>query len=360
MQHTFSTIMGTGKYIPPKKISNSSFLANEFFDATGKKFEKSNEEIISDFEQITGIKERRYVDDDQVTSDIAYLAAQNALSSSNIDPESLDCIIVAHNFGDVPHINRHSALVPNIAAKVKRLLNINNSKTKTYDIPFGCPGWLEGMILADSLIKTGAKRIMVIGAETLSRISDPHDRDSMIYADGAGAVILEAVNSIEPTGILAHCTRCDALEYSQLLRMGISNNPNYQGLETFLKMDGSAVYEYALNFVPGLVKECLDKVDISLENVSKLIIHQANAKMDEKILQRLFGLYGKKRKDIPPDIMPMTIHWLGNSSVATIPTLLDLLLKNEFAGHSVKSGDIVVFASIGAGMNINVMIYKMP
>lgn len=356
----YTKIIGTGKYIPTNIIPNSHFQHHRFFDTGGLLIQKENTEIINDFEQITGIKERRYVNDDQVTSDIAYLAAENALFSSTTDPESLDYIIVAHNFGDVPHFNKRSALVPCLAAKVKQLLNIKNPKTVAFDIPFGCPGWLQGMIIADSLIKTGAKRIMIIGAEALSRISDPHDRDSMIYADGAGATILEAVTNEEPIGILAHCTRSDTLHHAQLLRMGLSNNPNYQSLETFLKMDGSAVYEYALNHVPPLVKECLEKTEIPLEKVSKLLIHQANAKMDEKILQRVFGLYDKKRKDIPPDIMPMTIGWLGNSSVATIPTLLDLLLKKELEGHEVKSGDIIVFASVGAGMNINVCIYRMP
>lgn len=356
----YAKIIGTGKYIPEKIVTNDDFLQNSFFDENGKKFQKENQEIINDLEKITGIRKRRYIRNDQLNSDIAYAAAENALLSSTIDPETLDYIIVAHNFGDVPHLNPRSALVPSIASKVKQLLNIKNPNTVAFDILFGCPGWVQGMILADSLIKSGAKRIMIIGAETLSRVSDPKDRDRMIYADGAGATILERIQSETPIGIIAHAARTDAKDHAQLLRMGISNDPDYQGVETFLKMEGGAIYEYALNYVPVLVKECLEKANIPLDQVKKLLIHQANEKMDEKILQRLFGLYDKKRKDIPADIMPMTIGWLGNSSVATIPTLLDMLLKKELEGHSVKSGDILIFASVGAGMNINVIIYRLP
>lgn len=360
MTNTYAKIIGTGKHIPEKVVTNCDFLQKTFFDENGKKFQKENQEIINDLVKITGIKERRYVRNDQLNSDIAFLAAENALLSSTIDAETLDHIIVAHNFGDIPHINPRSALVPSIASKVKQMLNIKNPNTIAFDILFGCPGWIQGMIIADSFIKTGAKRIMIIGSETLSRVSDPHDRDSMIYADGAGAIILEAIQSDTPVGIIAHAARTDAKEHAQLLRMGISYHPVYTGLETFLKMDGSSVYEYVLNNVPPLVKECLEKANVPLENVKKLLIHQANEKMDEKILQRLFALYDKKRKDIPTDIMPMTIGWLGNSSVATVPTLLDLLFKKELEGHSVKSGDVIVFASVGAGMNINVIIYRMP
>ncbi len=360
MKNIFSTIIGTGKYIPEKVISNNYFFNHSLFDDNGKRFEKTNQEIINDLVKITGIHERRYIHTKQLTSDIAFFAAENALRSSNIDGESLDYIIVAHNFGDVSLENKRSTIVPSIAAKVKQMLRITNPSTIAFDILFGCPGWLQGMIVADSLIKTHAKRIMIIGAETLSRVSDPHDRDSLIYADGAGATIIERVHTTTPIGIIAHAVRSDAKEHAQLLRMGPSYNPDYQGSETFLKMNGAAIYEYALDHVPPLVKTCLDTANVPLEQVKKLLIHQANEKMDEKILQRLFGLYNKKRNEIPDDIMPMSIGWLGNSSVATVPTLLDLLLKKELEGHEVKSDDIIIFASVGAGMNINVMVYKIP
>jgi len=109
--------------------------------------------------------------------------------------------------------------------------------------------------------------------------------------------------------------------------------------------------------VPEVVKESLEKAGLTLSDVKKILIHQANQKMDEAILKRLFKLY--ETKNIPEHIMPMTISWLGNSSVATLPTMFDLLRRGKLNNHKLLSGDIVVFASVGAGMNINSMVYKM-
>jgi len=122
-------------------------------------------------------------------------------------------------------------------------------------------------------------------------------------------------------------------------------------------MHGHKLYQYALKTVPLVVKESIEKAGLTLKDISKVLIHQANEKMDEAILKRLFRLYGEN--NIPANIMPMTISYLGNSSVATVPTLLDLLHKGKLSGHDYKKGDIVVFTSVGAGMNINSVIYKI-
>lgn len=355
----YSVITGTGSYIPSEQISNNDFLENEFYDAQGKKIKQPNEELIDKFKEITTIEERRYVSDNLVTSDIAHLAAVEALKSSNIDKEDLDYIIVAHNFGDVKNNNRKSEFVPNLAARVKFKLEIKNPNTVAYDLPFGCPGWLQAVIQADYYIKSGdAKKILVIGAETLSRVSDPHDRDSMLYADGSGAVVIEAKESEKPIGILSHLTRSDTLLYSQMLHMDRSYNPNNgQKDDLFLKMNGRKLYQYALETVPQAIKDCLEKCKMNLREIKKVLIHQANGKMDDAILKRLYDLFNIS--DIPKNIMPMTITWLGNSSVATLPTLFDLILKAKLKMQEIKRGDILVFASVGAGMNINAMIYKM-
>lgn len=352
-------IIGTGRFIPENVIKNENFLQNEFYNANGEKNPRSNEEIIQKFKEITEIEERRYANDEHVASDLAYFAAKDAIESSNIDSESLDYIIVAHNFGDVKKDNPKTDIVPSLAARVKAKLEIKNPMTIAFDIPFGCPGWLQGVILSNYLIKSGdAKRIMVIGAETLSRISDPHDIDSMIYSDGAGAVILEQKISDEPVGILSHLTRSDTIKHASLLTMDLSYNPNYGKKTLFLKMNGRKLYEYALTIVPGAIKDTIDKAGLEFTDIKKLLIHQANAKMDEAILLRLLKLYGIK--EVPPYIMPMTIAKLGNNSVATLPILLDLLLKDEMSDHSLKSGDICVLASVGAGMNVNSVVYKFP
>jgi 3-oxoacyl-[acyl-carrier-protein] synthase-3 len=355
----YSVIAGTGSYVPDKRVLNSDFSDKTFFDASGAPLQKSNQETIDKLAEITGIRERRHAADDQLASDLAFLAAADALKSSGVDKESLDYIIVAHNFGDVRAGNVRSDFVPSLAARVKHKLAIVNPKTVAYDLPFGCPGWLQGVIQANYYLKSGdCKRVMVIGAETLSRISDPHDRDSMIYSDGAGATILEAVASEQPLGILSHAARSDTLENAYMLWMGRSCDPAHQGNELYLKMDGHKLYEYALKTVPLVAKESLEKAGLPISEIKKILIHQANEKMDEAIVKRLFKICdGGEYK---PEVMPMIISWLGNSSVATVPTLLDLLLKGKLDDHALAAGDNIVLTSVGAGMNINAVTYRLP
>lgn len=350
-----SVIVGTGSYIPEHIVTNKSFENNQFYEADGSKLYKKTENVLKKFSEITGIHERRYADADQTCSDLAFLSAVDALETSEIDRETLDYLIVAHNFGDVASRSNRTSLVPSLASRVKAMLKIENPDCVAYDIIFGCPGWIEGVIQADCFIRSGmAKRCMVIGAETLSRVIDPHDRDSMIYADGGGAVILEA--STARNGILSHKTRTYASDHSHLLRMDAS----YAGFaedenDRFLKMNGRKVYEFALTNVPLVMKEAIERANLHLKDITKVFVHQANDKMDQAILHRLFRLFDL---DVIPDgIMPMTIGWLGNSSVATVPTLLDLTLKGRLDGQAINNGDHILFASVGAGMNTNAMVY---
>ncbi len=354
-----SVIRGTGSYIPSRRITNGAFLSNEFYDQSGNLIDKSNQEIIDKFLAITAIEERRYVTDDLTTSDIAYYAASEAVKSTGIDVETLDYVIVAHDFGDVRVDNKQLDMVPSLAARVKQQLGIENPDAVAYDLPFGCAGWLQGVIQANIFIKSGyANKVMVVGSETLSKVIDPHDRDSMLYADGAGAVIIEAKTSQKPAGILVHKSRSDALKYSHMLYMGPSYKPEKaKDGELYLKMNGQKLYQYAVEKVPEAIQACLEKVDMSLTDITKLLAHQANGKMDNAIAKRLFKLNDAGQ---PPDkLMPMTIEWLGNSSVATLPTLLDLMWKGQMEEHQIKEGDVLAFASVGAGMNINALVYQM-
>ena len=355
-----TVIIGTGSCIPSRQVPNERFMDRVFFESYGRPYPaEETEKIVSKFREITDIAERRYVTDDLVASDLAFEAGRQAVTSAGIDPETLDYIIVAHNFGDVRSDNRRSDFVPTLAARVKANLRIANPACVAYDLPFGCPGWLQAVIQANYYLRSGdARRALVIGAETLSRISDPCDRDSMIYADGAGAVVLEAQDRAEPVGILAHAVRSDTLEHARLLWMGGAYDQAEGDGQLYLKMHGRKLYEYALTTVPGVVRQCLERAGLGLTDVDKVLIHQANGKMDEAILKRLFKLYGIR--EIPEGIMPMTVSWLGNSSVATVPTLLDLISKGRIEGQALKSGDRVVFASVGAGMNVNAMAYRCP
>ncbi|MDB5119145.1 MAG: Beta-ketoacyl-acyl-carrier-protein synthase [Sphingobacteriales bacterium] len=351
-----SVIISTGSYLPKNIIKNDEFLEFRFFEKTGEFINRANSEIISKFQDITEIEERLYADGDHLASDLGYFAAQDALESNNIDPETLDYIIVAHNFGDIPLGTTRANVLPTLASRIKHKLGIVNPDCVAYDLPFGCPGWLQGMIQADYFIRSGdAKRIMVIGTETLSRVTDPHDRDSMIFADGAAATILEGAIGTE-AGILSHKTQTHTFKEANYLYTEKTSNPDFDSEELYIKMDGRKIYEYALINVPLVIKTAIEKAGVDLKDVKKVLVHQANGKMDEAILKRLFKLY--KVTDIPENIMPMTIAKLGNSSVATIPTLLDLIMKGNMEGHQINKGDIVVIASVGAGMNINAMVYQ--
>ncbi len=354
----YTRIVGTGSYLPPKIVGNQEFMDYQFFDATTKEpFDKSNEDIIQKFFEITNIDERRYAADNQLTSDLAVLAVQDACNSSGISANSLDFIIVAHNFGDIMEKNVRIDVLPSLANKVKMKLKIQNPTCICHDVISGCPGWTQAMIVADAYIRSGTmKRGVVVGADVLSRISDPHDRDSMIYADGAGATIVEGVESDSPTGLISHASRSDSADYAKLLTLGGSNNPDTPGNELWIKMAGHKLYIYAIKTVPLVVKESIEKAGLHLKDIKKVLIHQANEKMDEAILGGVFRLYGEK--EVPKGIMPMTINYLGNSSTATVPTLLDLVVKNKIDGQEINKGDYIVLCSVGAGMNINSIVYK--
>ncbi|GAA0747236.1 3-oxoacyl-ACP synthase III family protein [Gaetbulibacter jejuensis] len=347
-------ITGTGSYIPDTIEKNENFHQHQFLNTDGSEINHPNEVIVDKFKAITGIAERRYAKHHLTASDLGFFAAEKAIANANIDPETLDYIIVSHNFGDVKHNTIQSDILPCLAARIKHSLRIKNPKCVAYDILFGCPGWVEGVIQANAFIKAGiAKRCLVIGAETLSRVVDKHDRDSMIYSDGAGATIIEATN--DEGGILAHESASFTYDEAYYLFFGNSNNQDLCRDTRYIKMDGRKIYEFALSNVPSAMKACLDKSGIDIKEVKKIFIHQANEKMDEAILKRFYRLY---KTDIPEGIMPMNIQKLGNSSVATVPTLFDLVKNNKLENHSLTKGDIIMFASVGAGMHINAIVYK--
>ncbi|WP_336126929.1 3-oxoacyl-ACP synthase III family protein [Mesoflavibacter sp. CH_XMU1422-2] len=347
-------ITGTGSYIPENIEKNEDFHQHEFLNVDGSQINSPNEVIVEKFKAITGIVERRYADDKLIASDLGFLAAEKAIEDAKIDREDIDYIIVAHNFGDVKKDAIQSDILPCLATRVKHKLRIKNPKCVAYDILFGCPGWIEGTIQAQAFIKAGmAKKCLVIGAETLSRVVDKHDRDSMIYSDGAGATIIEATD--EEGGILAHNTASFTYDEAYYLFFGNSNNPELDKDTRYIKMHGRKIYEFALTNVPLAMKECLDESGVDIKDVKKILIHQANEKMDEAIIKRFYRLY---KTPVPEGIMPMSIHKLGNSSVATVPTLIDLIRNNKLENQQIEKGDVIIFASVGAGMHINAIVYK--
>lgn len=350
-------IIGSGSYLPTKVVGKDHFMDSVFYTDEGDKIDKPNEEVIQKFIEITEIENRRYLEDDEHNSDLGYRAAKEAIDDAKIDQEDLDYIIYASNFGEV-NKDGMSNFMPSMSSRVKNKLGIKNRRTVNYDMIFGCPGWVEAMILADTLVKAKkAKLILVVGSETLSRVTDAYDRNKMIFADGAGAVVVKATDD-ETVGIIADSTICDNgteitfLENSPSLKLDEDRKPLY------IRMHGRKIYEYALKNVPDAIKETIDKADLDIDDIDKILIHQANAKMDYAMISRLFKLYGRTEYD--HSVAPMTIQQFGNSSVATIPTMFDLIIKGEMENQSFKKKGNIVFASVGAGMNINAIVYRFP
>jgi 3-oxoacyl-[acyl-carrier-protein] synthase III len=353
-----TVIIGTGSHLPEQVVPNAHFVSHHFRGRDGHLLDGANADLLRQFEAITGIRERRWAPEERDASHLGEDAARKALDDAAIDPESLDYILFAHNFGDVRAGTAQVDCVPALAARVKNRLRIRNPRCVALDVVFGCPGWLQGVILADALIRAGEiKRALVVGAETLSRVSDPHDRDSLLYADGAGAVVLEGRETSERVGILARAARSDTFEHHGILGVGPSYDPGRAGDGPFIKMEGRRVYKYAVSTVAPAIKDVLDESGIALDDVTKVLLHQANGKMIEAILAALVDLCGGTPR---PELLPTTISWLGNSSVATLPTLLDLIRRRELGSHRIEPGDCLVFGAVGAGMHVNAVVYREP
>lgn len=355
-----TVIIGTGSYIPPIIKTNRDFTVHDFFDENKTRIEIEPAIVVEKFRKITGIEERRYAQTEMNTSDIGTLAAIEAIKESKIDIETLDQIITAHNFGNVVKHTIQTDVLPALASRIKHNLNIKNPNCIPYDILFGCPGWIQGLIQADAFLKAQiAKKCLVIGAETLSRVLDVYDRDSMIFSDGAGACVVEyqEVDDMNGSGILSTATQSHCKDEWNYLYLGESNFPHSDPRLRYIKMKGRKIYEYAIKYVPSAMKECINKAGLEINDVRMIFIHQANEKLDEAIIKSLYKSYGIS--NVPENVLPMNIHKLGNSSVATVPTLFDMVRKVQLDGFSLKTGDIILFASVGAGMNINAICYRI-
>lgn len=317
---------------------------------------KDPAEITAKLQQISGIKERRYADETEDSADIAAAACNNALVAAQLSGEALDAIIVAHNAGNMVHGNDKPHTIPNLAALVKSKMGVQNPGCIAYDILFGCPGWIEAMTQAHRMIAVGdAKNIMVVGVDVLSRYVDHHDLDSMLFGDGAGAVLLQAQSNEDKKGILCYENYSHCNKEVDFLKMGVSYNTEEPPI-SYIKMNGKQVYRYAVTYVPTLVNNCLQKAGIPIEKVDHFLFHQANEKMIIAMAEKLFKMNGVAG-DIDK-LVPMIVQNTGNTSVATIPTLWDLIVQQKVPNHSIQKGDIIVMASVGAGMHANCMIYQ--
>ena len=350
---TNTNIVATGAYFPSDIVRNSDFLDRQFLKKDGSPISKPTAQIIEKLKEITTIEERRYANGIN-TRHMAFKASVQAIERSGIDKESLGGIIIAHNFGDIQPGDTQGHLVPNLAARGKNDLGIKNPKCFAYDVLFGCPGWLLGMDLAHQNIICGnASSVLVVGVELLSRVVDPHDLDAMLFGDGAGAAVVTADNSESKKGILGYDSRSDCGDELDYLKMGKPIVGDDEKL--YINMAGQSVFKYAVNNVPKLITETLKHLQIPFEHVSHFLFHQANGKMIQAMGRQLAELNDSPCID---DKTPMILEKLGNTSVATIPTLLDMMLTGRLDDHTINEGDIAVMASVGAGMHANCLVYK--
>lgn len=353
-----SIISGVGSFFPNKVISNNEFLKNTFYKSNGDKIQKDSKAIVDKLAVISGIQQRHYIEDQHDSAQMGAEAGNRALANAKLDKEELDGIIVAHNAGNLIDKSPYSYTIPNLASVVKKRMQILNPFCSALDIIFGCPGWVEATILAHQRIAAGdAKHILVIGVEVLSRKIDPHDMDSMLFGDAAGATVISAVEEEETRGILNYKTysHCDNGEVDYI-NMGTSYNEDCKEDGLFVKMQGRQVYRYAVTKVPELINLCLEKANLPLSDVNKFFLHQANEKMIVAMAEKVFEQH-QMEGDLA-SLVPMNLQQTGNTSVATIPTLLDQVLSGEKKGHSIHKDDLLVFASVGAGMHANCLLYR--
>jgi 3-oxoacyl-[acyl-carrier-protein] synthase III len=351
-----SMVIGTGSVLPEVVVPNSDFEANEFFSPDGVRIAKTSEEIIEKLEAITGIRERRYIPKDHDSVQLMSDASRLAVEDAGLDVDQLSGIIVTHNAGNMVPLEKTFHTVPNLASSLKNSLNCRNHECFAYDILFGCPGWLQGVIQAHQLISCGdAEHVLVTGLEIASRLLDPHDVDSMILGDGCGACVISRSDS-PVKGIVAYSTYSHAMDDNRIIYLGESYNKELAG-SCYFHMNGREVYKYATEWVPKVVKNALEKANLDIDNVDIFLFHQANAKMLEAIAKNLANSCGVTTDSFEGKI-PSTIEFLGNTSVATIPTMLDLIRKNKLDGYKIAEGQIAVMASVGAGMHCNALVYQ--
>lgn len=349
-------LKGTGTQLPERVIKNDYFLHHQFMSSEGVKSDKPTAEIIAKLEAITGIKERHYISEKGDSVPLMKAAAEKTIADSGLDKNQIDGIIVAHNAGNMLEGRDGFHTVPNMAALLKNKLEITNYECFAYDILFGCPGWIQGLIQAKQAIDAGdATNVLVVGIEVASRLLDPHDLDSMILADGCGAAIVSKSDD-KDKGIISYATFSHAQKDLACIYLDKSNNPELTS-PTLFKMNGKDVYRYATVWVPKVIKKALDKAGLDSDDIDMFLFHQANGKMLNAFANNLAEMYGKVGGSFEGKI-PTTIQFTGNTSVATVPTMLAMILKHELGDYEIKEGQTVVMASVGAGMHCNALVYK--
>lgn len=325
----YSKIIGTGSYLPAKRVTNEDLTAQ----LAAKGIETSDEWITSR----SGISARHYAADDQLSSDLAVEAGRKALEMAGIAPDQVDLVIVASSTPDF-----HGSF-PSTACIVQRKLGMHNNSA-AFDVQAVCSGFVYAVSVADAFIKSGAhKTVMVIGAEVFSRILNFDDRTTcVLFGDGAGAIILSAS---EQPGILATKLHADG-RYADILSVPGTVAGGALAGSAFLYMDGPAVFKLAVTVLEQVAHEALEHAGMQASDIDWLIPHQANIRIMKSTAKKL---------DLPLEKMVVTVDQHGNTSAASIPLALDLAVRDG----RVKQGDNVMMEGVGGGFTWGAVLVRM-
>lgn len=348
-----SVIAATGACGSLQAVGPEHFLDRTFLSMDGNPLPAATADTIRKVGEISGIRQRLLAPANKVCSDLAAEAGKGALDQAGFDPEQLDLILVAHIFGDIGMDGTPTLTLPNLAATVKHKLGIRDPRCMAVDVIHGCAGWIEALTQADARIRSGQiKSALVIGADCISRAMDPCDRDSLLFADGAGACLLVASRSGHEGIVAQRSASWCGPELSYLsMSQGVLDQERW-----FMRMDGRKVFQHACNQVPLLVKEMLDEQELTPLDIRYFVFHQANEKILACMARHLRELYPGSH--LPPEAIPMNISDHGNCSTATVPTLLHQLATGDLVEAPPKPGDLIVLASVGAGMHANAVLYR--
>jgi 3-oxoacyl-[acyl-carrier-protein] synthase-3 len=324
----YSKIIGTGSYLPARRVSNDQLAA----ELAAKGIETSDEWISSR----SGISARYYAADDQNASDLAVEAAKRAMEAAGKSVEEIDMVIVASSTPDF------QGSFPSTACVVQRKLGMTH-RSAAFDVQAVCSGFVYAVATADAFIKAGMhKTVLVIGAEVFSRILNFEDRTTcVLFGDGAGAVVMSA--SQEP-GILAAKLHADGTHGDIL-----SIPPNPAGSPAsggFLHMDGQAVFKLAVTVLEEVATEVLDAAQMAAGDVDWLIPHQANIRIMKSTARKL---------GLPLERMVVTVDEHGNTSAASIPLALDLAVRDG----RIKAGDNILMEGVGGGFTWGAVLARM-
>ena len=318
-------IMGTGSYVPERILTNNDLA----------KIVDTNDEWIT---TRTGIRERRIASDDEATSDLAFKAAEKAIIDAGIDKNEIELIIVATMTQD--------HLTPSTAALVQDKLGINAAAV---DVSAACTGFIYGFTAGYSFIKAGIyKKVLVIGAETMSRVTDWEDRGTCIlFGDGAGAVVL---GEVETGGFLASHLAADGSGACELIvtaggSIKAATAETIENREVYLKMNGREVFKFAVKAFPESVENVLTQQNLTADDIDIFIPHQANVRIIEAIA---------KRFKQPLDKFFVNLHKYGNTSGASIPIALDEASKEG----RFKKGDKIVATGFGGGLTYGSILFE--